>query len=619
MSVNEKMTALANAIRSKTGKTGKLSLDNMAQEIENLKVEELIQLADIPNYVKKEALRVATAVQEKLNEYGEGSVVFISLSDTHLNNDSATGTGYIAPRDALMAAKILAYALNIDFVIHTGDVTAGRSTDTPDTLKAQATTVINMMKEAFKGFPIFCAIGNHDSGEYYDNANGQVGTYMTDGDFLYNNFTALCNPDQYVSTNGGYCYKDFPDKNLRVFLLNSSESLVGRKKWPTEGAERWQAMSNAQLNQFGTWLNNMPTNYQCILVSHYPADFGANMCLSTKILNFIDAENSEGKLIAQFHGHLHNLLTSRLHDYNENEYKVYRIGTPSVEAGRENSYANISFDNQPNLYWGDPYPTQLTKTPDSRESTSFVVNIISPDRSIINSICYGAGYDRTITLRAETHSVMYNLANATISNAARYVEKGQTYETQLVFDDGYLYKYVTIKYNGEDITSSAYNATTGVIKIENVNGNIEIIANGAKYKNILPEATDTDGTIYNNVGYAIGRLNGDGTLATSSYEYYCVTGFIPCKTNDTLYFANVNSNNSDSYCRISLYNSNKEHIVTINGNQSQPANMSKNYNDSGIITDAKIIKAGVAFVRVVGKGVTGINETSIITINEPIE
>ena len=38
--VNEKMTAIADAIRSKTGKENKLTLEDMANEIENLKNED---------------------------------------------------------------------------------------------------------------------------------------------------------------------------------------------------------------------------------------------------------------------------------------------------------------------------------------------------------------------------------------------------------------------------------------------------------------------------------------------------------------------------------------------------------------------------------------------------
>lgn len=46
--VNEKMTAIANAIRSKTGKENKLTLEDMANEIENLKNEDamVVQLED---------------------------------------------------------------------------------------------------------------------------------------------------------------------------------------------------------------------------------------------------------------------------------------------------------------------------------------------------------------------------------------------------------------------------------------------------------------------------------------------------------------------------------------------------------------------------------------------
>lgn len=605
---------------------------------EDLPSTEILPSIDIPDYVKKEAVRVANEVQAKLNEYGEGSVVFISLSDTHLNNDSTTGIGYVAPRNALMAAKILAYALNIDFIIHTGDVTAGRAFDTPDALKAQATTVLSMMKEAFNGFPIFCAIGNHDSGEYYDNNNGKIGTYMIDGDFLYNNFTALCNPDQYVSINGGYCYKDFPNKKLRVFLLNTSESLVGRATWPTSGDDAWNAMSTAQLNQFGTWFNNMPEGYKSIIVSHYPADFMANRILGNKLQNLIGLTNTEGKFIAQFHGHLHNLLSSKMYIYDSNQkvipteqWEAYRICSPSGEAGRENSYSNIVLlkdeNSNPILVdtrFGDPAPELLSKMANTKKDTAFVVNIISPDRNIINSIHYGAGYDRTITLRVNSYSIVYNLVNAEVSNAAAYIEEGENYTTTLTFNKTYKYPTVIVAMNGEDITNNVYNKDTGVISINNVIGNISITANGIDYINQIPISIDTDGTIFNGMGYISGkRINSSGTVETMSGGH--VSGFIPVKEGDVVYMKNVAYNKvttngvSTSNQRISYYDANKAVIAQIN---SQSTAVQARVYDGDTLVQFKVQDwsggdmATAAYFRICA---AYIGPDSIITINESIE
>ena len=638
---------IADALRTKENVITSYDWDTLiAKAIEAIgkkeEIPELLPSWEIPEYVKKEAVRVANEVQTKLNEYGEGSIVFISLSDTHLNNDSTTGIGYIAPRNALMAAKILAYALNIDFVIHTGDVTAGRAIDTPDTLKAQAITVINMMKEAFNGFPIFCAIGNHDSGEYYDNANGKVGAHMIDGDFLYNNFTMLCNPDESIATNGGYCYKDFPDKNLRVFLLNTSESLVGRSTWPNGvTADTWNAMSTAQLSQFGNWFNSMPQGYKGIIVSHYPADFLSNRILGNKLQSLIGLTNTEGKFIAQFHGHLHNLLNSKMYVYDSNQkvipteqWEAYRICSPSGEAGRENSYSNIVLlkdeNDNPTLVdtrFGDPAPELLSKISGTKNDTAFVVNIISPDRSTINSIHYGAGYDRIIDLLGENtyYLVASTLINATLSNSATNILAGNSYETTLEFDETKSkYKTVQVIHNNIDVTEQVYDSNTGNIVITSVEGNIEIIATGINYINQIPISIDANGDIYNSIGYANARLNSDGTVVESTETekvYYCLTGFIPCTTNDTLYFSNVNSTNSDGYCRISLYNSNKEHIATIGGTGNATYYANKIYNDSGILTSMVFSgnSTGMSFVRIVAKGTNGINSSSIITVNDLIE
>ena len=121
--VNKKMTSLANAIREKTGKAGKLSIDGMISEISSIGVDETIAHANIPDYVKTEALRVANEVQSVLTD---DSIVFLSMSDSHHPGaqieTEPTNTSNL---HAAMAAKILSYVLNFDFIAHLGDSTWG--------------------------------------------------------------------------------------------------------------------------------------------------------------------------------------------------------------------------------------------------------------------------------------------------------------------------------------------------------------------------------------------------------------------------------------------------------------------------------------------------------------
>jgi DNA repair exonuclease SbcCD nuclease subunit len=84
-------------------------------------------------------------------------------------------------------------------------------------LEGNTTFVLNRLKECAAGLPLFIAIGNHDAEEHTPS-------------FLYNKFTALSNSENTVfgdSTEyGGYCYRDFDDKRVRVYLLNAGEEIV---------------------------------------------------------------------------------------------------------------------------------------------------------------------------------------------------------------------------------------------------------------------------------------------------------------------------------------------------------------------------------------------------------
>ena len=52
MALTDKLTAIAEAIRSKTGKTDSMTLAQMPEEIASISGEELIRHADIPNSIK---------------------------------------------------------------------------------------------------------------------------------------------------------------------------------------------------------------------------------------------------------------------------------------------------------------------------------------------------------------------------------------------------------------------------------------------------------------------------------------------------------------------------------------------------------------------------------------
>lgn len=156
MALTDKLTAIAEAIRNKTGKTDSMTLAQMPEEIASISGEELIRHADIPNSVKEEALRVANAVKAVKKD---DSIVFLAMSDSHhIGEQSDTGWQALTNLGNLhagMAAKVLAYALDLDFVCHLGDLTFGHGTTTSDLLHQQIGEMNSWLDEAWRGIPRF--------------------------------------------------------------------------------------------------------------------------------------------------------------------------------------------------------------------------------------------------------------------------------------------------------------------------------------------------------------------------------------------------------------------------------------------------------------------------------
>ncbi len=88
----------------------------------------------------------------------------------------------------------------------------------------------------------------------------------------------------------------------------------------------------------------------------------------------------------------------------------------------------------------------------------------------------------------------------------------------------------------------------------------------ANFTDALATAIDTDGSIYNGIGYDKfgGTVTTGGSIPSDSIGDYGHTGFIPCKAGDTLYFKNFDfqlvMSLKDGWCKANLFNANFEHI-----------------------------------------------------------
>lgn len=646
---------IAAAIREKNGSSNTYTVAQMGKAVREITTEDLIRHADIPGYVKTEVRAILKKVESVRTD---DSIVFLAMSDSHyygaqadaVSTPDADGVqGTTGNLHGAMAAKILAYAMPFDFMAHMGDVAFGHSTTTSILLQGQHKDLGELIDEAFKGIPEFLAIGNHDTGIYYHEEmveTGETGVYTETGEYLYNTFTALSASDDTVfgdSANGGYCYRDFTDKKLRVFLLNTSEKLVNAQKdQGTYGAQRvWFANALLDLNS-----KDDAAEWSFLVLSHYPADYGATIPLSELLKAYVEGTSftisdpvssyfagdgtsqtvdftghNAAKFIAQFHGHVHNFKASKLYSYATGsgvQYDAWRVCIPNGQYNRENYYTTVGSYTDIDFSETASYP----KTVNSADDTSFVVNVVNPSEEKIYSFCYGAGIDRVIGY-GETvyYGVSTNLTNASISNSAISIEDGAAYSADVTANDGYELTRVTVTMGGEDITSEC--VTDGKIRIGEVTGNVVISAVAlavTDYTNQIPISTDASGTVYNGVGYKA------DTYLTSGLEGsragICTTGFIPCAYGDIIRFKNCQIQSGQSNHRFAFYDSTKTMIANMQFNTTNLAASSyfdEVYGDDGNMTQLTVNHnqlSGVAYMRFC---CGYIGEDSVVTINEVIE
>ena len=531
-----------------------IAMKNAAGETVRYYVNKPEQLppGDLPDYVRTEVMEVARKVRSVMTE---DSILFLAMSDTHYPGEE-TGAWNQAQSNlgglhTAMAAKALGYLLPLDFVAHLGDVGNGESSTTPGTMKSQIRDFVSLFQEADGNLPCFLAIGNHDPGIYYHNAKADGTVYTLPGSWMYENFTAYSQSENTVFggvENGGYCYRDFPDKKLRVFLLNTSEQIItDQLDYGTLPSQQlWVA--NA-LKNLGSKADAAQWGF--IVLCHYPLDYGAARPISNVFKCYVKGESitvggstvsfsgyNKAKFLAQFHGHTHCFKYARLNGYDSSgtmtEYDAWRLAIPNVQYNRENYYTSP----YNGIYFCEDqsYP----KTPGTAEETSFVVNVINPSEQVIHSFCYGAGYDRSISFKnVSYYSIGASLTGATLTSSATTVKEGDPYTGTITIADGYTLDSVVVTMGGVDVTSSVY--ANGVITIPAVTGTVSItVVAKAPPVNLIKTALDTDGvSIFGTNGYQSGKRlsTSDGTLRDVSGMY--VSGYMPITRGDKLLLTNI--------------------------------------------------------------------------------
>lgn len=219
------------------------------------------------------------------------------------------------------------------------------------------------------------------------------------------------------------------------------------------------------------------------------------------------------------------------------------------------------------------------------------------------------------------YNITSTLTNCTSSNNTKTIAAGSSYSATLTANSGYTLKSVIVTMGGSPVSVS-----NGVINVSSVTGNIIITAvaeaNKPAYTNLLPLATNADGTAFvgpngekgYKSGYKISTSQGTESATTGAY----VSGFMPITgLNDVIRIANITLSNTVNINNFVFYDANKNKI----GNVTAPGSAGA-FHESVEVKDGYYmakphmwLTVNPAFFRFSCGGIT---DETIVTVNEEI-
>ena len=580
------------------------------------------------------------------------------MSDAHqldTNTDIVTGNLH-----AGMAAKVLAYILpNIDFACFLGDYTAGSSTTTIAEGKQHFAEINADIDEAFAGITQFRTLGNHDPLGYSYSQNGsylnQATLYELVGKYNNDGITVM------GSTTGGYCYRDFTIKKVRVICLTTAEMTSAS----SGGAEN---MTGEQKLWFANALKSAGTkgsDWGIIVLSHHPLDWGNILMASNIVHAYVEggsitvtsgntvnfSGSNSAKFLGAFHGHTHCYKVAKL-NYIANsvgtEYKAYRIAIPNMCFSRNNEYGQNNKAEYYGIEFGED--TTYNKTAGTANDTTFVVNVVNPSEEKIYSFCYGAGYDREVF----TGTVIIPTTGITLDQTSGTLTEGDTVTlTATVSPANASNKSVIWETSNSTVATvadgviTALKAGTATITAKTVDGfsatyTLTVEAVQVNYTNLVPTAQAMNSTDpYNGTGYKNGYYLSSSSPFEGTDAATVLTGYIPYTISatgvpKTIYIKGA-AWEAISHCRMYFFVENKNSICGpyISGNGSGNNALSKYFtvetlgdkyikltpiaSTSG--TNSKLVEtvASATNARFVRFSLKGTGANLIITLDEPIE
>lgn len=508
-------------------------------------------------------LTAADALAKKaVNHIGADNIVFAVMADAHLGY--YTDTGNAAGKQAGQALKRLNERCALDFVAHVGDYTTGAYNTTVESAMRDMADYQLLIGSKFPGRQTWC-VGNHDDAPYQATANRMSQTQV---------YAAISRKNLasngYVPDNAAYGYMDFPALRLRLIYLDTHD----RRSWGSA--------------QVGAGENCTFLNVENISAAQL-------QWLADHALNFSGVDDpSKWSILVLSHAVLATSGT-----YTDPSGTVHPCNTANA-ATLLKAYA--------------------TKKSGSITHGGVTVNYnftaVTP-AGIIGCI----------------HGHEHRYANEIVGGAflsicCPNIMNGR----ERVSADGNTYTKTAGTANGTSFCVFSINRADKKIYVDHYGPGIDrefdytvIDPSAPSYTNLLPSATDTDGSIYNGVGWEKGyRLGSDGAPTGQNDSY--LTGFIPVKFGDVVHLKNVKWQNgvttglNSGNQRVSFYDANKIHLgqtnaIGLGGTLSGVKDDNNIWTQFTVKNFSGVTLDNAAYFRLNCAEISG---DSIITVNEEI-
>lgn len=508
-------------------------------------------------------LTAADALAKKVvNHIGADNVVFAVMADAHLGY--YTDTGNAAGKQAGQALKRLNERCALDFVAHVGDYTTGAYNTTVESAMRDMADYQLLIGSKFPGRQAWC-VGNHDDAPYQATANRMSQTQV---------YAAISRKNLasngYVPGDAAYGYMDFPGMRLRLIYLDTHD----RRSWGSAqvGAGENCAFLNvenisaAQLQWLADHALNFsgvddPSKWSILIFSHAVLGTSGTYTDPGGTVHPCNTANA-ATLLKAYATKKSGSITHGGVAVNYNFTAVTPAGIIGCIHGHEHRYANEIVGGA-------------------------FLSICCPN--IMN------GRER-VSADGNTYTKTAGTANGT---------------SFCVFSINRADKKIYVDHYGPGV-DRVFDYTV-------------IDPSAPSYTNLLPSATDTDGSIYNGVGWEKGyRLGSDGAPTGQNDSY--LTGFIPVKFGDVVHLKNVKWQNgvttglNSGNQRVSFYSADKAHLAQTNaiglgGTLSGVKDANNIWTQFTVKNWSGVDLGNAAYFRLNCAEISG---DSIITVNEEI-